>query len=192
MKSSMRGAQPRLAALCAVTCAALWSGSALADDFWVLGVDGEYTRTIPQDDDLGDPDNDGTLEALDGENGAAVHGRVGYQLNFLLLFYLRPEIGAGAYFYGSEDDNTRRTEWRAYGGGRLGLRTGLSPGVYAHLGYGWYGKDHDDTGVTGDVGLLLDLSIIPHLNVGLQGGLVFNPDPVPMWFNGGAHVEVTF
>ncbi len=188
----MRGTQPKLVALSAVVSAALWSGSALADDFWVLGVDGEYVYTLPTSDDVADLNNDGTLEDLDNESGAAVHGRIGYQLNFLLLFYLRPEIGAGAYFFGSEGDNTRRTEWRAYGGARFGLRTGLSPGVYAHLGYGWYGKDHDDTGVTGDAGLLLDLTIIPHLNVGLHAGVVFNPDPVPVWFDGGAHVEVTF
>ncbi len=188
----MRRAQRKLLALGAVTCAALWSTSALADNFWVLGVDGEYLRTLPEDEDVGDLDNDGTVEELDGENGAAVHGRIGYQLNFLLLFYLRPEIGGGAYFYGSTDDNTRRTEWRAYGGARFGLRTGLSPGVYAHIGNGWYGKDHDDTGFTGDAGLLLDLTIIPHLNAGLHGGVVFNPDPVPLWFNGGAHIEFTF
>lgn len=186
----MSGRKQKLLSLCALTCAALWSESAQAN-YWAVGVDGEYLRTFPADDDLGDPDGDGISQPLDGENGAAVHARVGYQLNLLLL-YIRPEIGGGAYFYGNSDDNTRRTEWRAYGGARAGLNTGLSPGVYAHLGHGWYGKDHDDTGFTGDVGLLLDLSIMSHFNVGLHGGLVFNPDPVPLWFNGGAHIEATF
>ncbi len=160
--------------------------------FWVLGVDGEYIRTIPADDDIGDPDGDGVQEALDGENGAAVHARLGYQLNLTIL-YLRPEIGGGAYFFGSDDDDTSRTEWRAYGGARFGLRTGISPGIYGHLGYGWYGKDEaTEDGFTADAGLLLDLTLIPHLNIGLHGGFVFNPDPVPFWVNGGAHVEVTF
>jgi hypothetical protein len=192
LEDSMSRFQAKLSALGVITWAMSWSAGARADDFWVLGVDGEYVYTLPSDDDLGDPNNDDILEDLDNESGAAFHGRVGYQLDLLLLFYLRPEIGAGAYFYGSDDDNTRRTEWRAYGGGRFGLRTGLSPGVYGHVGHGWYGKDHEDTGFTGDAGLLLDLAIIPHLTVGLQGGLVFNPDPVPMWFNGGAHLEVSF
>lgn len=167
-------------------------GSWAFSPFWVIGVDGEYIRTFPADDDVGDPDGDGVFEDLDGENGAAIHARIGYQIN-LTLVYLRPEIGGGAYFFGDSDDGTDRTEGRVYGGARFGLRTGLSPGVYAHLGYGWYGKDEaTENGFTADAGLLLDLSIIPHLNVGLHGGVVFNPDPVPLWMNGGAHVEVTF
>ncbi len=164
----------KFTAASAACVAVLWASNASASK-WMVGFDGEYVHTFPKED------------ILDGMNGAGFHVRTGYQLE-LLLVYVRPEIGGSATFF----DEADQTDWRAYGGGRVGLLTGLSPAVYGHVGYGWFDSRGEDNGFTADLGLALDITILPFISAGGHASFVFNPDEIDNWITAGLHAEVLF
>lgn len=148
----------------------LWTSAALADGV-VIGADGEWVRASSHN---GEP----------SDEGVGIHARLGYQSE-AMLFYLRPEVGGSATF-----DLQDTTQWRAYGGGRLGLTTGISPAVFAHAGYGWFAND--ERGFTWDFGGAVDFMFLPSTFLGAHISYVLNPEDVPNWLTIGGHVEVRF
>lgn len=150
----------------------LWTPPAAAEGA-VFGVDGEWVRAASSDD-------------IPSDEGVGVGARLGYQSEALIL-YLRPELGASATFFEAIDEDI---QWRGFGGGRLGLNTGLSPAVYVHAGYGWYSGD--EHGFTWDFGGALDLYLFSTFILGAHVTYVLNPDPVANWLTVGGHVEVLF
>jgi hypothetical protein len=185
----------RLTTAASLSVAALCAAhEARADDRLVLGADVEYVRTT-SDIEVRDADVNETPGGVEGSgevgtsngggrDGLGLGARLGYEAAAGFL-YLRPEIGGQVVFFDGRND------YRAFGGARLGLLTGISPGVFAHIGHGWY-NDDSRRGLTGDVGATLDFTALDVARIGVHASYVFNPDAVANWFTAGGHIEFAF
>lgn len=118
-----------------------------------IGVDIDYTNGI----------NEPAVSS-----GTGFNGRLGYKLDLKLL-QLTPEIG-GAYHTFAGDAGA--TFAQGIVGGRVSFLKVLEPGVYAHLGYGHLSGSGRDgrSGATADVGVTLDLTLLPLVDIGVHGG----------------------
>jgi hypothetical protein len=113
------------------------------------------------------------------------------------LIALDPEIG---FTYHGFNDAPSPTMYRGIAGLRLGVLEILRPGVYGHVGVGRIDFDQtpdaSHTAFTYDVGLFLDLSVIPYLDLGLHAGYdgIASGDRVDAvnWWNFGFHAAAVF
>lgn len=143
---------------------------------------------------------------FDERAGFGIDGRLGYRLPTPVLF-LVPEIMVGYVNFADPDSSAlpNLSVFRLMGGARVGIGTILRPSVFGHIGYGHLsvsGVDgilenpsslDDDSAFHWDVGLALDLTILPILDVGVHGGynrLEF--DHAVEWWSLGAHVGLIF
>jgi hypothetical protein len=157
-----------------------------------IGVDGE--AVVPLSAPTGDKDS---LDA-----GAGFKVRLGYEFHIPLL-RITPEVGYGFdRFFPDTGGDSSAYGWdmqRIFAGGRIGLGEIVVPSVYAHGGYGWRTTPDpavpEGGGLAFDVGLALDLHLIPHVglgahaeyaSIGTEGG------KSPEWLAFGLHVEVDF
>jgi hypothetical protein len=135
------------------------------------------------------------------EDGAAFGGgfgvRLGTQLHIPLLA-ITPEL---AFTYAKFGDDYGPAIYRGMIGGRVAIGEIIRIGIYGHIGLGRFALDLDDedpsgTDVTYDVGLALDFTVIPFLNLGVHAAYnSFGEDddrPVFEWLTTGAHVEFVF
>ena len=147
-----------------------------------------------------------TDDFLDGEVGFGVSGRVGYVLS-LGLAELVPEIQVGYVDFGAPElaDAVDLDVVRLVGGGRLAVGSILRPTVFAPLGYGSLnvsegeGFFRDRTGIgeedalTWDLGLALDLAILPLVDVGLHAAYNgLETEEALQWWSAGVHGAITF
>lgn len=122
-----------------------------------IGVDLDYTNGISE-------------HRVDSGTGFNV--RLGYKLDLLVL-QVTPEIG-GAYHTFSGDASAKLSQGIV--GGRLQFGKILEPGLYAHLGYGHLSfkdallQDAGHSGATADVGVTLDLTLLPIVDLGIHAG----------------------
>ncbi len=139
-------------------------------------------------------------------NGNSVQGgggfkvRVGEQIHLPFL-RITPEVGYGYEHLWANDSDGTAYGWdmhRVLGGVRIGLGEILVPGVYGHLGYGWRDTGAADVGQANglayDLGVALDLHIIPHLGIGAHAeyaGIQAQPD-TPQWLAFGLHADLVF
>jgi hypothetical protein len=86
-------------------------------------------------------------------------------------------------------------------GGRVAIGEILRIGLYGHIGLGSFnldvdGPDPSGSDVTYDVGLTLDFTVIPFLNLGVHAAYnSFGEDEdreAFEWLTTGAHVELVF
>jgi hypothetical protein len=135
------------------------------------------------------------------ESGAAFGGgfgvRVGTQLHVPLLA-LTPEL---AFTYAQFGDDYGPTIYRGMIGGRVAIGEIIRVGLYGHIGLGRFaldldGDDPSGTDVTYDVGIALDFTVLPILNLGVHAAYnSFGEDDdreAFEWMTTGAHVEFVF
>jgi hypothetical protein len=108
------------------------------------------------------------------------------------LLTLTPELDVAYHRFGESTDAIR-----VLGGGRVGVDFGLEPSAFAHAGVGHYSaRSSSQTSLGYDVGLALDLTILPVVSFGphvMVAGVVGNePTPQLSWVEVGGHVSFSF
>jgi len=147
-----------------------------------------------------------TDDFLDGEVGFGVAGRLGYALDFGLA-ELVPEVQVGYVDFGAPDleDAVDLDLVRLVAGGRLSLGAMLRPTLFAHIGWGSLNVSEDEgffrdrTGIgeedalTWDVGLALDLAVLPLVDVGIHAAYNgLETEEALQWWSAGAHAAIVF
>jgi hypothetical protein len=178
--STVRSAWPKLcagAATAALTALA-WPSTAAAET--AVGVDLALNDSIAGDD---------------AGSGAGVDIIVGPRLDLAILT-LTTELSLGFHDFGGAYDPA---VYRGMAGGRLGIGVVIRPSVFAHIGAGHlrfddpFGDGRDGrTNVATDVGAALDFTILPLVDLGIQGSYnfiggtdVYEPFE---WLQAGVHV----
>lgn len=129
----------------------------------------------------------GILTSVDLEAGVGFSGRLGYRFDIGPL-WLAPELGGGYLTFGDVDGQALHPS-RMYGGGRVGLDGFVQPQLYVHAGYGWLG-DLGDVSLEGalfEVGVAVDLRVLPVLGIGAHAGFTSNDN-----LHGGAQARDSF
>jgi hypothetical protein len=157
-----------------------WATPAAAEV--TLGLDINYNEAVDQ---------------FETGKGGGVDVRFGPRLD-LWRFQVTPELSAGLHDFGGY---LNPTVVRSSVGGKLALDLGLKPTLFAHFGVGRLRYDSEEsierdasTGMAGDVGAALDLSVLPMLEVGMQGS--YNVVGVELkgsrfdWVQFGGHITV--
>jgi opacity protein-like surface antigen len=139
----------------AATIVIAWPRSAAAET--VVGVDLNFNDAVAGDD---------------ARSGAGVDVYFGPRLDLAILT-LTTELSAGFHDFGGPFDPT---VYRGMAGGRLGVGVIIRPSVFAHVGVGHLRFDDpiDDgrdsrTNLAGDVGAALDFTLLPLVDLGVQG-----------------------
>jgi hypothetical protein len=166
-----------LAAAAAVTVA--WPRSAAAET--VVGVDLNFNDAIVGDE---------------ASSGAGVDVYFGPRLDLTILT-LTTELTGGFHDFGGDLEPTL---YRGMAGGRLGIGAIIRPSIFAHGGVGYLrfddpivggGRD-GRTNFTGDLGLALDFTLLPLVDLGIQGSynvMAGNDDYDAFeWLQAGAHI----
>jgi hypothetical protein len=136
-----------------------------------------------------------SLVGDDAGNGAGVDLFFGPRLDLAILT-LTTELSAGYHDFAGELDPT---VYRAMAGGRLGIGVIIRPSVFAHIGVGhlrfdqFLGDGRDGrTNLAGDVGAALDFTVLPLVDIGIQGSYNTiagtDDDDAFEWLQAGAHV----
>lgn len=165
-----------LAAVAAALVA--WPEPAAAET--VVGIDLNFNDSI-----IGD----------EATNGAGVDLYFGPRLDLAILT-LTTEISGGYHDFAGELDPT---VYRALAGGRLGIGVVIRPSVFAHIGVGHlrfddrFGDGRDGrTNLAGDLGAALDFTILPLVDLGVQGSYNFmaadDDADAFEWLQAGVHV----
>jgi hypothetical protein len=136
--------------------------------------------------------NDG-IAGDDASSGAGVDLFFGPRLDLTILT-LTTELSGGFHDFGG---NLDPAVYRLMAGGRLGIGTFIRPSIFAHLGVGHlrYDEPFGDgrggrTDVAGDLGAALDFTILPLIDLGIQGSynvVAGGEDPFE-WLQAGVHV----
>jgi len=141
-----------LSTLLAFTGMLVASQNAHAKSGTSIGVDIDYTNGISEISESG---------------GTGFNGRLGYKLDLGVL-QLTPEVG-GAYHTFGGDAGAKLSQGIV--GARVQFLKVLEPGIYAHLGYGHVASNFGSrSGATADVGVSLDLTVLPLIDIGIHGG----------------------
>jgi hypothetical protein len=138
--------------------------------------------------------NDGT-DQTETDSGAGVDIYFGPRLDLAILT-LTTELSGGLHDFGGPLDPT---VYRVLGGGRLGVGFILRPSVFAHVGVGHLRLDElvgpgrdSRTNLAGDLGLALDFTVLPLMDIGLQGSynvIAGGSDSEAFeWLQAGVHV----
>lgn len=150
-------------------------------------------------------------DALEGDVGFGVSGRLGAALPTPFLDIV-PELQVGYLDLGAptisdavDVDDLDLDLVRAMVGVRVGWGTILRPTVYGHVGWGWLDLNRSDdfftsrTGIreedamTWDVGLALDLAVLPLVDVGVHAAYNgLQTDEALNWWNAGVHAALAF
>ena len=187
MKRSLenrRGLAP-YASACAIALGAVtlaWSENAAAEN--TLGVAVDFADGV---------DQSGTA------SGAGAEVYFGPRMN-LVLIDLTTELNGGFHTFGGDFDPAM---YKLTAGGRFAIDLVIRPSVFAHIGVGHLryndlltGDREGRTNLAGDLGVALDLSLIPHIDFGLHGSYNVlaggaNSDAFK-WYQAGAHVTFAF
>ncbi len=150
------------------------------------------------------------------DQGLSVAGRLGYELP-TPMFRIVPEVRVGYLDFGDRVEFPAAIPgvvdmWRVSGGGRIGVGEILRPSLFAHAGWGSLGIDIDESeragdiegelsgwndsnegAFTWDVGLALDLAVLPVVTFGVHLGYnqLATDDPVS-WWSYGFQAAATF
>ncbi len=168
-------AGPVLAASAAI---GFWPRSAAAET--VIGVDLNFNDAVDQ---------------AETDAGAGVDIYFGPRLDLAILT-LTTELSGGFHDFGGV---LEPTVYRGLAGGRLGVGVGIRPSVFAHVGVGHLryddplGPGRDGrTNLAGDLGAALDFTILPLVDLGVQGSYNIvaagSDSDAFRWLQAGAHV----
>jgi opacity protein-like surface antigen len=175
---STMSARPLCLAAAAAATLIAWPQPAAADT--VVGIDLNF--------------ND-SLAGEDSGNGAGVDLYFGPRLDLAILT-LTTELSGGDHDFAGELDST---VYRLMAGGRLGVGVIIRPSVFAHIGVGHlrfdepFGDGRDGrTNLAGDVGAALDFTVLPLVDIGVQGSYntIAGDDDTEAfeWLQAGVHV----
>ncbi|HLV67711.1 MAG TPA: hypothetical protein VKY73_17950 [Polyangiaceae bacterium] len=118
--------------------------------------------------------------------------RFGQELD-LVGVSLTPELGISYHTFSGALD---ASHYSAMVGARFGFGAALRPSVFGHVGIGRLDLEvGGDTGATFDVGIALDLVVLPILDIGIHGAydvLLTEGDGNFDWLRAGAHVALGF
>ena len=130
---------------------------------------------------------DGLESALGTGYGGAV--RFGREYDVLLLS-LTPELMGNFHMFSNPD----ALQFAGMAGGRATIFKVVEPGVFAHVGAGHVDPSRADslTGLAFDIGLTLDLTVIPAVDLGVHGAYdsVSWEDGTLDWYRVGAHIAL--
>lgn len=178
-----RGLRPLFAgASVAALALVTWPRSAAAQT--TLGIDLSFNDAVDQSDT---------------DAGAGIDVYFGPRLDLAIL-QLTTELAGGYHDFGGQ---LEPTVYRALAGGRLGVGFGIRPSVFAHLGVGHLRYDEvlgtgreGRTNFAGDLGLALDFTVLPLVDLGIQGSynLVAGGEDEDAfeWYQAGVHVTFVF
>jgi hypothetical protein len=133
----------------------------------------------------------------DANTGLGGGIRLGHEYDLVILS-LMPELGADYRAFGGESN---AKAFRFTGGGRVGLGFIIQPSVFAHAGVGhfWYdlpNRDVSHTSLAYDLGLALDLTVLPVIDLGAHAtwaGIAGNSNVDALsWVGLGGHIEFSF
>jgi hypothetical protein len=178
--SLVRGMPKACAALAAAAAVTVvWPRSAAADT--VVGVDLNFNDAVGGDD---------------ATSGAGVDVYFGPRLDLTILT-LTTELTGGFHDFGGRFDPTL---YRLMAGGRLGIGVIIRPSIFAHGGVGYLrfddpiiGDGRDGrTNFSGDLGLALDFTLLPLVDLGVQGSynVIAGNDNYDSfdWLQAGVHI----
>ncbi len=138
--------------------------------------------------------------------GNTLTGGTGFKLRFgdqIHLHGLRftPEGGYAYEHLFATDDTGTAHDWdthRLFGGARIAFGYVVTPGFYAHLGYGWRNTGDPSVpqigGLALDAGFALDFHVLHHFVFGGHAEYVtIDSQPyTPQWIALGLHGDVVF
>jgi hypothetical protein len=164
--------------LVATVCIVGRPSPALADD--------DTASVLALDMDLAVP-----IDTVDANAGGGAALRAGRKYS-LVLVSLTPEVGLGYHrFRGDSGAHL----YRGFLGGRVGIGTIIEPSAFAHIGIGRLEHVQTDRfAPVMDVGVALDFTLLPLLNLGIHGAynsvLPHPRHPSFAWLSAGAHVAL--
>jgi hypothetical protein len=149
--------------LCAVTLLTGWlvcSNTAQADRDrrheegrrLTLAVDFDYASAIKND-------------RIERGGGGAL--RIGSELDMFIVTMI-PELSLGYHHFGGERNYDANT-FEGLLGGRIRFLKILEPGIFAHIGVGRLGGYDPHTGLAFDMGVTLDFTLLPLIDLGIHG-----------------------
>jgi hypothetical protein len=130
-------------------------------------------------------------------NGWGLGARFGHEWD-LLLVSVTPELGFNYHAFGGATD---ADTFAFLGGGRVGIGFVLEPSAFLHAGVGHFGYETlagevSHTSLAYEMGLALDLTVLPVIDVGAHGsfaGVAGGEDLEAFsWFAAGGHVTFVF
>jgi hypothetical protein len=131
------------------------------------------------------------------ENGWGVGARFGHEWD-LVLVSVTPELGFNYHAFGGAPD---ADAFAVVGGGRVGLGFVLEPSAFLHAGVGHFGYDTlvgevSQTSLAYEMGLALDLTLLPVIDIGAHGsyaGVAGDQEVEAFsWWAVGGHVTFVF
>jgi hypothetical protein len=180
--SGARRTLPRLCVGTLAVAASLLAFSRPAAADTIVGVDLNFNNAIGEED---------------ADSGAGVDVYFGPRLDLTILT-LTTELTGGFHDFGGDYDPA---VYRLMGGGRIGIGAIIRPSIFAHVGVGHlrfdepFGDGRDGrTNVAGDLGAALDFTILPLVDLGVQGSynVVGGGDEPFEWLQAGVHVTFVF
>lgn len=138
---------------------------ALADDNADDGSRGRRDRDTSRTHIAVDFDFGTVVDAANTPAGGGGAIRLGQEFD-LFLVSLTPELGGSYHAFGNSD----RRLYAGFIGGRLAVGKIIEPSIYGHVGVGDLSGDEARTAPLLDVGLALDFTLLPLIDLGLHGG----------------------
>ena len=131
-------------------------------------------------------------DALEPEVGTGLGGAVRFGREYdVLVLSLTPELMGNIHTFSGPGDSM------AYGGmagGRATIGKVIEPGVFAHVGAGHASLPNDSvTGLAMDLGVTLDLTLIPLVDLGIHGAwdsVNWEGEGSFDWYRVGAHIAL--
>lgn len=127
---------------------------------------------------------------IDAGTGGAI--RLGQELDLAILS-LTPEVGGSYHTFAGFLD---ASHYSGFVGGRVGFGKVIEPGAFAHIGIGRLsGAGGGDTGPAFDVGVYLDFTLLPILDLGVHAAydvLLLDDGESFDWARFGAHASIGF
>jgi hypothetical protein len=173
------------------TSARLWAGALAA----AAGIAVSWPNAAEAETVVGiDLNFNDAVSGDDTDSGAGVDVYFGPRLDLTILT-LTTELSGGYHDFGGPYDPA---VYRLMAGGRLGIGAIIRPSVFAHLGVGHLrydtllGDRDGRTNLAGDLGAALDFTILPLVDLGVQGSynMVAGDDDSDAfeWLQAGVHV----
>lgn len=128
----------------------------------------------------------------------ATHGfggqlRLGSRLDLKILTLDSEIVAGGVAFYDANGDPAAQS-FHGLLGPRLGILWGLRPSVFSHLGIGHtnFERANSQTSLAGDLGLALDITFLPVIDIGGQAAWNFvagdSSSPQTQYLTAGLHI----
>lgn len=142
-------------------------------------------------------DVEAAFPSTDGvDNGWGAGARLGHEWD-LVLISLTPEIGGNYHSFGGGDASS----YAVFGGGRVSIGFVLEPSAFIHAGVGHFRYDTlvgdvSQTSLAYELGLALDLTILPVIDIGAHAtwaGVAGDSDIDGLnWLAVGGHITFEF